>query len=157
MMLEPVTFPGNRQDAGVVQQAIKQRRRQRGILRKGCIPLPKRQVAGDDQRTPLVAGGNGLPTNGWIASRYAGARRSTRSGRRTAWCTTSRNSRITGTGSRQKEEPPSSGGCRHTRKQERVIDPFRCMKKQNGAEKTCAIFCRKPAWKRVFLQRQRLT
>lgn len=56
LMLEPVTFSGNRQDAGVVQQMIQQRRRQHGILRKGRIPLPKGQIAGDDQRTPLVAG-----------------------------------------------------------------------------------------------------
>lgn len=52
-----------------MQQAIRQRRGQRGILRKGRIPLPKRQIARDDQRTPLVpqrdflrdvAGGNDL-------------------------------------------------------------------------------------------------
>ena len=51
LMLEPVTFPGDRQDAGMVQQAIQQRCGQRGILRKGRIPLSKRQIAGDDPRS----------------------------------------------------------------------------------------------------------
>ena len=49
LMLESVTLPVNRQDACVVQEAIQQCCGQRGILRKGRIPLPKRQIAGDDQ------------------------------------------------------------------------------------------------------------
>lgn len=31
------------------------------------------------------------------------------------------------------------GRCHH-RQQDAAVDQFRCMKKQNGAEKTCAIF-----------------
>ena len=60
LTFEPVAFPGDRYDLCVVQQTIKQCRRQRGILRKGGIPLAKRQVAGDDQAALLVARGNDL-------------------------------------------------------------------------------------------------
>jgi hypothetical protein len=44
LTFEPVAFPGDRYDLRVVQQTIQQCRRQRGILGKGGIPLPERQL-----------------------------------------------------------------------------------------------------------------
>ena len=45
LMLEPITFSSNRHNTRMVQEAIQQCSRQRGILGKGRIPLAKRQVA----------------------------------------------------------------------------------------------------------------
>lgn len=59
-MFEPVAFSGNRHDTRVVQQAIKQRSGQRGILGEGRIPLAEGQIAGNDQAAFFVAGCNDL-------------------------------------------------------------------------------------------------
>ena len=47
-----------------------------------------------------------------VSSRCAGGGRSIASGSSIAWCTTSRNWRITGTGSRGKGNPPRPEGAR---------------------------------------------
>lgn len=44
----------------VMQQAIKQRRCQRGVLRRRRVPLAKRQIARHDQAAPLVQRGDHL-------------------------------------------------------------------------------------------------
>ena len=41
LMFEPIAFTGNGQNAGVVQQAVEQRCRQRGIVGKGSVHCPK--------------------------------------------------------------------------------------------------------------------
>lgn len=44
------------------------------------------------------------------------------------------------TGSGKRGGNPSPAGCWHPGKQNAAVDQFRSMKKQNGADQTCAIF-----------------
>jgi hypothetical protein len=49
LVLQSVAFPGHRHDARMMQQAIEQGGGQRRVLGESRIPLPERQIAGDDQ------------------------------------------------------------------------------------------------------------
>lgn len=55
LVLEPVALAGDLRDVRVVEQSIKQSRRERGVVGEGTGPLRKRQVAGENHAAVLVA------------------------------------------------------------------------------------------------------
>ena len=59
-MLQPVTFTRDRHDVRMVQQPIQQSSGQCRVLSERRVPPPKRQVAGHDQATAFVQGGDHL-------------------------------------------------------------------------------------------------